>query len=118
MRVAAIAATALGLVACQTPAAGKDPRPATLERVTPESREALTRALEAILKQGRVRLGPGDLGKESVITVLPPPPGPYEGNSPAMPAYFELMTDGKTCFALERRSSVMHPLPGVACRAK
>jgi hypothetical protein len=50
--------------------------------------------------------------------VQPPRLSPYEGNSPAMPIYYDLVTDGKTCSVRERAGGKTHPLPGVACRPK
>ena len=107
----------LGLVACHTTASGPL-RPATLQDGGPATVEALTRALSAVLGEGRVRLGPSDLTSDPQVTLLPPPPGPYEGNSTAMPRYFDLMIDGKGCYARERKTGALHPLPGVSCRAK
>jgi hypothetical protein len=65
-----------------------------------------------------VAIGPGDPTRDPTIAVLPPAPGPYEGNSPSMPTYFELVTDGKSCFLRERERQTLHPLPGVTCRPK
>lgn len=113
----ALCVAVLGLAACST--TGNPPqRPATLAEASPAALEALSRELSAIIGEGRVRLGPSDPSRDPVIVVLPPPPGPYEGNSTAMPRYFELMTDGKACFVRDRKTGALHPLAGVACRAK
>jgi len=110
-------ALALGAVACQTTAQG-----AVREAVVLDDIEAVITTVKAVLedviREGRVNLGPSDLTRDSVITVLPSPPGPYEGNSPAMPRYFELVTDGKQCFLRERGERTLHTLTGVRCRAK
>jgi hypothetical protein len=109
------------LAACHT-VASDAARPAVLADGLPDGNAqtiaTITEVLGKVTGQGRVKLGPGDPTKESLITVLPPPPGPYEGNSPAMPTYFELVTDGKACYLRERDRATLHPLPGVVCRAK
>jgi hypothetical protein len=110
-------ALALGSAACQT-TAQIPVRAAVLLDDSQQAIVAIQSTLEPVLQQGRVNLGPSDLTRDSVITVLPPPPGPYEGNSPAMPRYFELVTDGKHCFLRERGERALHSLAGVNCRAK
>lgn len=112
-----LGAAALSFAACST-TGNTPPRPATLTDASPAMLEALSGQLSSIIGEGRVRLGPSDLTRDPVIAVLPPPPGPYEGNSPAMPRYFDLMTDGKSCSVLDRKTGVLHPLAGVACRPK
>lgn len=110
-------ALALGSAACQT-TAQISVRPAVLLDDNEQAIMAIQSTLETVLQQGRVNLGPSQLTQDSVITVLPPAPGPYEGNSPAMPRYFELVTDGKQCFLRERGARDLHALAGVNCRAK
>ena len=116
-RSALMVALALGSAACQT-TAQIPVRAAVLLDDSQQAIVAIQSTLEPVLQQGRVNLGPSDLTRDSVITVLPPPPGPYEGNSPAMPRYFELVTDGKHCFLRERGERALHSLAGVNCRAK
>lgn len=111
------ACAAVTVAACQTP---RDPqlRPAVLADATPATLQTLDRVLLKATKEGRGQRGPGDPTRDPVIAVLPPPPGPYEGNSPALPTYFDIVTDGSRCFVRERQTGVAHPLPGVACRPK
>jgi hypothetical protein len=116
-RCALMTAVVLGSAACQT-TAQIPVRAAVLLDDSQQAIVAIQSTLEPVLQQGRVNLGPSDLTRDSVITVLPPPPGPYEGNSPAMPRYFELVTDGKHCFLRERGERALHSLAGVNCRAK
>lgn len=116
-RVILTAALAVGVAACQTTAQG-----AVREAVVLDDNEAVITTVKAVLedaiREGRVNLGPSDLKRDSIITVLPSPPGPYEGNSPAMPRYFELVTDGKNCFIRERGEKTLRALAGVRCRVK
>jgi hypothetical protein len=108
---------AASVVACHTVAVGSI-RPAVLSDANPTTMAAVAQVLAKVTGQGRVALGPGDPTRDPTITVLPPLPGPYEGNSPAMPTYFDIVTDGKACFLRERTKQTLHPLPGVACRPK
>lgn len=110
-------AAALGVAGCQTPG-DPDLRLAVLADASPTTLKTLDRVLFDATKEGRGLRGPGDPTKDPLVAVLPPPPGPYEGNSTALPVYFEIVTDGKACFLRERKSGAVHPLPGVACRPK
>jgi hypothetical protein len=116
-RCALMTAVVLGSAACQT-TAQVSVRAALLLDDNERDIAAIQETLEGVIRRGRISLGPSDLTRDSVITVLPPPPGPYEGNSPAMPRYFELVTDGKHCFLRERGERALHSLAGVNCRAK
>ncbi|MFM7625962.1 MAG: hypothetical protein ACKO7G_05740 [Gammaproteobacteria bacterium] len=107
----------LGVAGCHT-VAGAAPRRAVLVAYDPTAREAITCVLLPVSRQGRVSFGQSDLSKEPLIVVQPPPPAPYEGNSPAVPVYYDLVTDGKRCFLLERGTDKTHALPGVGCRPK
>jgi len=106
---------AIGVSACQT-FAGTAMQRAVLLEESAVTMDAIKRVLDGVIREGRLTLGPGDLTRDSVIAVLPPAPGPYEGNSPAMPTYFDLLTDGKSCFLRERGKDDLLLLPGVACR--
>jgi hypothetical protein len=108
---------AASVAACHT-VAGDSMRPAVLSDASPKTMAAVTQVLAKVIGQGRVTLGPGDPTRDPTITVLPPAPGPYEGNSPSMPTYFEIVTDGKACFLREREKQTLHPLSGVSCRPK
>jgi hypothetical protein len=115
--VTVLSALMVGAAACHTVENG-GPRPAVLIADTPEARDAIKTVVLSATRDGQVSFAGSDLAREPVIVVQPPPPGPLEGNSPALPVYFDLMTNGKECFARERRTGTLHPLPGVACRAR
>lgn len=93
-------------------------RPAVLVEDSPKARETITQVLLAATRDGVVSFGRSDLSKEPLIVVQPLKPSPYEGNSPAVPRYYDLVTDGKNCALRERDGGKTHPLPGVACRPK
>lgn len=111
-----VAALMIGGTGCHT-LGGDALRPAVLVRDAPEAREAITKAAQAATREGRVSFGTSDLSKDPVISVQPRP-APSEGNSMAMPTFFDLVTDGKACFLREQKTGKTHPLPGVACRPK
>lgn len=113
--VAFAAGLAAGAAACQT-TAGAAAQEAVLLEQRDETLVVIKETIEKIIGPGRVNLGPVDLTRNSVIAVLPPKPGPYEGNSPAMPRYFELMTDGERCYVRERGEATLHTLTGIRCR--
>jgi len=108
---------AISLAGCNS--LGKDVlRPALLSEDSADAQSALVREMDRIAPRGRVDLTNHDPTKDPVLVVQPFRPTPNEGNSTAVPVYFDLMTDGKDCFARERRTGTLHPLPGVACRAR
>lgn len=115
--IGALLVAAAGVSACRSPTA-PELHPAVLADGSPATLQTLDRALFEATDEGRAKRGPGDPTRESVVTVPPPPPGPYEGNSPAMPRYFDIMTDGTACYLRDRKTRKTHPLPGVTCRPK
>ena len=79
-----VALPALGLSACLgTPM----DEPAVLE---PDWVPTARAALATALGRGTVELGEPDPTRAPVLIVLPPPPGPYETNSPALPLRYDL----------------------------
>lgn len=108
---------AAGVTACRSPTA-PELRPAVLADGSPATLQTLDRVLFEATEQGPAKRGSGDPTRESVVTVPPPPPGKYEGNSPAMPRYFDIVTDGTGCYLRDRKTGEVHPLPGVSCRPK
>ena len=115
--VTVLSALLVGAAACHT-VEGNGQRPAVLVVDTPAARDTIKTVVMATTRDGQLSFAGSDLGREPVIVVQPPPPGPFEGNSPALPVYFDLMTNGKECFARERRTGTLHSLPGIACRAR
>lgn len=101
------------LSACQTPGS---PSPAVLENSNEDNLAALRKGLAKAMGRANVALGPDDPTRNSSITVLPPPPGPSEDRSLAMPTYFDLMLVNNECVLAARESGDHFPLPGVACR--
>ncbi len=99
-----------GLAACQSA-----PQPATLADASPETIAAVTGVLAAAVDRAQIQLGPGDLTKDSVISVLPPRPGPLEGNSPVLPTIFDIVLVDGVCHVQERSSGELYPLTGIAC---
>jgi hypothetical protein len=78
----------------------------------PATRSAVTAALSDAVGRARIELGPTD---GHVLTVLPPKPGPYEGNSPAMPIRFDIEKRDGTCIAVRHDTRQAYDLPGVTC---
>lgn len=56
------------------------------------------------------------LARQPLISVLPPPLGPLEGASPAVPEIFELVAVGAACYVRRRRDEALFALPGLSCR--
>lgn len=99
-----------GIAACQS-----SPQPATLSDASPETISVLTGVLAAAVDRAQIQIGPGDLTRDSVISVLPPNPGPLESNNPAMPTIFDIVLMDGDCYVRERQSGEMFPLTGIAC---
>lgn len=116
-RLAAVAAVAAVAAGCHTVTEGAL-KPAVLAEGSAQSRAALVRNMDRIAPRGRIDLIGHDPTKEPVLVVKPFRPSPQEGNSPAVPEYYDLVTDDRSCFARERISRTLHKLPGVSCRPK
>lgn len=101
------------LSACQTLAAGGGA--AVVDLTDARTRAQVAEALGKAVGRAHVELGPSD---GTVVTVLPPPIGPYETNSPAMPIRFDIEKRGDTCVAVRHDTGKAIALPGVSCRAK
>lgn len=111
MRRFALAVLPLLLAACQSVAG--DGR-AHIDMNDPATRSAVTAALSDAVGRAHIELGPTD---GHVLSVLPPKPGPYEGNSPAMPLRFDIEKRGDTCVAVRHDTGQAVALPGVTCTA-
>lgn len=94
-----------------------DPQDAVLANTEADNMAALESALSAALGRANIKLGAGDLTAGSTVTVLPPPRGPLEMNSPAMPVHFTLMTDGNNCWLYRTDTDERFDAPGLACNA-
>ncbi len=106
---------AMALTACQTLAGSVTP--ASVDLGDPVTRTAVTAALAAAVGRARIELGPVNDAETSVVSVLPPKPGPYETNSTARPASFDIQRRDGHCVAVPRDSGVAYDLPGVTCKA-
>jgi len=114
---ASIARGALAAFALTGAACASAPREAAaLATVDPQTVSALKSALGEALGRARIELGPiGEGGR--TVTVLPPPPGPYEDRSQAMPVVFDLFIADGRCYARRRGAADRDiALAGVACR--
>lgn len=115
-RRAAITVLSLILVSgCQTDG-NADPVPAVLQQADETSLRQLESVLADALGRASVELGAGDVTESSVVVVLPPPLGPLEGNSPAAPELFDLVTYNGDCFVVSQDTGEQFELAGLACR--
>lgn len=87
----ALLVAALGLSACQTRAGASPDQPASVDLSVPETRAGVSAALATALNLGRVELGVTQVPQTSTVTVLPPPLGPHETHSPAVPIRFDII---------------------------
>lgn len=109
-----IAVTGLCLSSCQTAGART---PAILENTDETTLSRVKSVLSDAVGRAQIRLGPEDLSTSSTLTVLPPRLGPNETHSVAMPVVFDLMTNGRSCFAVRRDTGADYRLDGVTCKA-
>lgn len=108
------------VASCQTPAE-PDPVvvPARFEQWGEDEQREVSRVVAVAMGTVLVRLGPEDLSQSSIISVRPPPLGPFETNSPAMPAQFRLVRveTGRVveCYLLRVGAVSQYRLEGLAC---
>ena len=103
---------ALALSACQTTAGSVR---ASVDLGDPTTRAALESALGRAVGRAQVTLGPSQSDMTSSVTVLPPPPGPHETRSLAMPVTFDIVSEDGRCVAIRRDTKDVYNLPGVNC---
>lgn len=113
----ALVALVLGLSACQTGAGQSAETVATVDLSVPETRAAVSAALAKALNRGRVELGVTASDQTSTVTVLPPPLGPHETHSTAVPIRFDIIRRKGECIALRADDGSVYPLTGVRCEA-
>jgi len=89
--------------------------PAVLATGDAATLERLHQGLHALLGR-EVRLGPGDPTQSSVLSVLPPPPDPYQDRNPARPEHVRLLLRGSMCVLVRSDPPAEVRLEGVACR--
>ncbi len=111
---AGILALSVTLCACQTLAGNV--ASASVDLGDPATHEAVVSALGAAVGRAHIELGPVNDGETSVISVLPPRPGPYEMNSTARPIRFDIEKRDGTCVAVRHDTGAAYDLPGVICK--
>ncbi len=104
----------LSMGACQHHA---QPLPAVLSDGSEATLDLLKSEMATALQRSRVQFGAGDLTETSVFVILPPPLGPNETSSPAIPERYRLEIQGQTCFAVNDESGTRFELQDVPCRA-
>lgn len=111
---ALVALSLIGALAgCQSLAATG---PATVSVDDGQGVSALKTVLAKALNRASVEIGPMEANSASV-SVLPPPLGPHETHSVALPVVFDIVLKGETCFAVRRDTGVAYELSGVKCVA-
>lgn len=78
---------------------------------------ALKAVLAKAMNEASVELGPGDLTKNTTVSVLPPRPANYEDRSIVTPVVFDIIIKGKDCYAVRRSDGAEFELGGIACRS-
>jgi hypothetical protein len=74
-------------------------------------------AIERELGRSPVAFGPSDPDQPSRFAALPPPPGPLEDRSLALPTMFRLELRGDRCGLVREDAGTWIPLEGVRCLA-
>ncbi len=91
--------------------------PAVLDSSDAATMTELKAVLAIAMKTASVEIGPGDVTQTSTISVLPPPPGPLEGRSTAMPVQFDIVKKGSKCAVIRRDTGEAFALDAITCRA-
>ncbi len=104
--------SALLTAACETAPA---PEAAVLKKTDAETMAKVMTVLAGALNVASVEFGGGDPSQAPVISVLPPPLGPHEDRSPAMPVLFDLVLRKDGCYAVRRETGEAFWLEGVGC---
>lgn len=110
---ALVAACGFVAAGCQSASMAQ---PAVLVSGDDQTVAALKAVLARAMNEASVELGPGDLTKNSTVSVLPPRPAPYEDRSTATPVMFDITIKGKDCYAVRRSDGAEFKLDGISCR--
>ncbi|WP_143435447.1 hypothetical protein [Henriciella aquimarina] len=110
---AAILCVPIATGACQT-ATGREA--AVLENVDETTLSRVKAVLADAVDRPRIRLGPEDLSSSTTISVMPALPGKKTRHSSALPAVFDILTNGNSCFAVRRESGESYRLRDIACK--
>ncbi|UDF02497.1 hypothetical protein [Asticcacaulis sp. AND118] len=106
---------ALGLGGCQTMAAVKAV-PASVDMSHPETVRRLKAALAPVMGRAHIEFGPSAATQTTMLGVLPPPLGPLETHSTAVPTLFDVMIRDGKCLAVRHDTGAETELKGVTCR--
>ena len=113
MKLRAFSLSVLTLGACQHNA---EPVPAVLADASTETLQAVKTEMAAALGKASVTLGAGDLTQNSTLVIAPPPLGPHETRSTAVPIRYTLQMHGEICYAVREETDEMIELTNVPCR--
>jgi hypothetical protein len=91
------------------------PHPARLNNTSPQVMTRVKAVLATAMGTNRIELGPEDFSRSTSLTVLPPPLGPLETRSLAVPSVFDIVKEGPSCILIARTTGRRFPLTGVAC---
>ena len=91
--------------------------PARLTAISAITMERVTTTLQQALGIQRIDLGPENLSDSTIVSVLPPPLGPYETRSMAQPEVFDIVKRGNACLLVRRTTGMSYPMSGVSCMA-
>lgn len=111
-------ALVLGLMAasgCQTQT--EMTVPAVLDDASESTIADLKSQLATALNRTGVRLAEADFASSARVTVIPPPLGPHEMNSRAIPIDFDLFLRGERCYVVRVETGDEIALKGITCRA-
>ncbi|MFT3997128.1 MAG: hypothetical protein QM667_06960 [Asticcacaulis sp.] len=114
LRTTVLTGLITGLCGCQTVGA-YTPVPATVDMRAPQTVERVKTALAKAVGRAQIELGAYEYPTPSVLSVLPPPPGPQETHSMAMPTVFDIAIRNGKCSAIRRDDGVAFGLDGVTC---
>ena len=98
--------------ACQTTGATED---AVLASSDSDTIAVLQSTLAAAMNVASVQLGPEDPTQTSMISVLPPRPGPQEDRSLAQPTQFRIILKNGRCHVMRVDTGAMYELVGIRC---
>jgi hypothetical protein len=91
------------------------PQPARLSNTSPQTMERVKAVLATAMGTNRIELGPENLSTSTSLTVLPPPLGPMDTRSLAVPSVFDIVKEGPSCALVLRTNGRRFPMTGVAC---
>ncbi len=108
----AIMTALASLAACAHPVSGA-PVPAVL--ASDAELAPLMAELREVTGRANVELGADDPLVTPVVTILPPPAGPFEGNNPALPTSYGLELRDGACVLVDQNGNMVRTLQGVTC---